>query len=694
MSVDRERLALQPISPLLNDFYQFTMTYSYWCAQIHDRAATFEMFFRKNPFQGEYAVFGGLGRVLDFVVNYRYTEAEIAYLQKSMPYADKGFFDYLRGLDFKMLQIRAPREGTIVFANEPIIIVSGPLGLCQLLETTLLVLVNYATLIATNACRFRVACSPALTSERSSLDHLPTVQAKINHILATKVMSEFGLRRAQGVNGGLAASEYAIYGGFNNTSNVLASALINMDPSGTMAHAFVLSVTDNLEDFLQKHSASLICSGKCSAIGLSFADFAALCRKWQKLLFSSLSSLSEIHHPPTAIKDARNVGATKLQCDENDVCSVMPQQQATAGQGAVEASGKPGVPAGTAGPVGSAGQAGRAETAVSADQLCPSGFPVFNSYRSNESELTAFAIYAYSHPDQFLALIDTYNTLCSGICNFFIVAAALQELGYQPLGIRVDSGDLSYLSKEVHRLFEEVAAPIDAYFASKPADLVRPVSSNKTPESVSISKCRVVVSNDITEAILISLTREKSTIDAYGIGTQLVTAATQPSLGGIYKLVDIDGVPRMKLTEDVTKATIPGKKKVFRLYVNDGTPFVDLITTENETVREGQTVTAIHPQNDLVRFMICPAKVCELHKPVLDYGKINYPHTILEDGSVQLNHPKAEDVRSYVLSQILTMRPDHLRYVNPTRYKVSVTEDVSARTKRVALETKTVVLFE
>lgn len=692
MSVDRAQLRMHPVSPLLNDFYQFTMTYSYWCAQIHDRPATFEMFFRKNPFQGEYAVFAGLGRVLDFVVNYKYTDAEIEYLRKSMPYADAGFFDYLRGLDFKMLQIRAPREGTVVFANEPLIIVSGPLGLCQLLETTLLALVNYATLIATNACRFRVACSPALTSERSSLDHLPSVQAKVDHVLSSKVMSEFGLRRAQGVNGGLAASEYAIYGGFNNTSNVLASAIIGTAPSGTMAHAFVLAVTDTLEGFAESHPSSRICSGHCSAIGISFREFAALCRKWQRLLFSALSSTSEVHHPPISIRDAQGAEQRKLECDANGVCSaVSAAAPQVPGELEGRASPKPPLRMSQEGPA-------RATQEAPAGAGHPSGFPIFNSYRSNESELTAFAIYAYSHPDQFLALIDTYNTLCSGICNFFIVAAALQELGYQPLGIRVDSGDLSYLSNEVHRMFEEVAAPVDAYFASTRGSSAGPAdpstSRKRDPTAVSISKCSVVVSNDITEAILISLTREKSTIDAYGVGTQLVTAATQPSLGGIYKLVDIDGVARMKLTEDVTKATLPGKKRVFRLYVNDGTPFVDLITTENEVIREGETVTAIHPQNDLIRFMICPAKVYELHAAVLDYGKINYPHTLAEDGSIQLQHPRAEDIRSYVMSQVITMRPDHLRYVNPTRYKVSVSEGVSARTKRVALETKTVVLFE
>ena len=152
------------ISPLLTDQYQLSMAYSYFRAGQHEKRATFEMFFRKTPFGGSYAVFAGLDGLMEYLVNFHFTDPEIAYLRKAMPYASEDYFEYLKSLDFKQLDVRAPEEGTLVFANEPLVIVSGPLGMCQLIETTLLVLVNFATLVCTNACRMRVASGAIFTT--------------------------------------------------------------------------------------------------------------------------------------------------------------------------------------------------------------------------------------------------------------------------------------------------------------------------------------------------------------------------------------------------------------------------------------------------------------------------------------------------------------------------------------------------
>ena len=179
----------------------------------------FELFFRKNPFHGEFTVFAGLEECLRFIECYEVSDSDVAYLRTLLPDAEEGFFEWVRAIDCSAIKVYAIREGTVVFPVEALLRIEGPLAIAQLLETTLLNLVNFASLVCTNACRFRYAAG-----------------------LEPQLL-EFGLRRAQGPDGGVSASVYSFMGGFDGTSNVLAGKLFqpHIPVSGTHSHAFVQS---------------------------------------------------------------------------------------------------------------------------------------------------------------------------------------------------------------------------------------------------------------------------------------------------------------------------------------------------------------------------------------------------------------------------------------------------------------------
>lgn len=269
---------------MLTDQYQLSMAYSYFRAGQHMKRATFEMFFRKTPFGGSYAVFAGLDGLMEYLVHFHFTDVEIDYLRKAMPYASEDYFEYLRSLDFTQLDVRAPEEGTLVFANEPLVIVSGPLGMCQLIETTLLVLVNFATLVCTNACRMRVASGALFTTPLAVLkQQKKDLTELIQKELSRTTLMEFGLRRAQGPNGALSASRYALLGGFNSTSNVLCAKTLGISAAGTMAHAYILSFTQTLEELLEDdHYAGLHATFLRKDV--TFADFGKRALRWRERL--------------------------------------------------------------------------------------------------------------------------------------------------------------------------------------------------------------------------------------------------------------------------------------------------------------------------------------------------------------------------------------------------------------------------
>jgi nicotinate phosphoribosyltransferase len=215
---------------LLTDLYQLTMAYGYFKQDMHQKEAVFHLFFRRNPFKGHYAIACGLELAIEYLKNIHFSAAEIHYLRSlngsdNKPLFDEAFLELLQNWDFQC-NIDAIPEGTVVFANEPLLRVQGPIWQAQLLETTLLNIINFSTLIATKAARIVAA-------------------AQNDTIL------EFGLRRAQGVDGALTASRAAYIGGVHATSNVLAGQLFGIPVRGTHAHAWVMSFEDEKTAFEQ-----------------------------------------------------------------------------------------------------------------------------------------------------------------------------------------------------------------------------------------------------------------------------------------------------------------------------------------------------------------------------------------------------------------------------------------------------------
>lgn len=213
---------------LLTDLYQLTMAYGYWKSGAAEKQAVFNLFFRKNPFDGGFAIACGLEHVIDYLDRFRFDESDLDYLRSltgndDKPLFEEEFLEHLRELKFSC-DVDAIPEGTAVFPSEPLVRVIGPLIQCQLLETPLLNLINFQTLIATKSARICMATQgePVL---------------------------EFGLRRAQGIDGGLAASRAAYAGGCVGTSNVLAGKLFGIPIKGTHAHSWIMTFDDELEAF-------------------------------------------------------------------------------------------------------------------------------------------------------------------------------------------------------------------------------------------------------------------------------------------------------------------------------------------------------------------------------------------------------------------------------------------------------------
>ncbi|MBP2623466.1 nicotinate phosphoribosyltransferase [Streptococcus oricebi] len=196
---------------LHTDLYQINMMQVYFKEGIHQRHAVFEVYFRKEPFENGYAVFAGLERIVSYLEQLQFTESDLAYL-RSLGYAED-FLAYLA--DFKMqLSVRAAREGDLVFANEPIVQIEGPLAQCQLVETALLNIVNYQTLVATKAARIR-------------------------SVIEDEPLMEFGTRRAQEMDAAIWGTRAAVIGGADGTSNLRAGKLFDIPVLGTHAHALV-----------------------------------------------------------------------------------------------------------------------------------------------------------------------------------------------------------------------------------------------------------------------------------------------------------------------------------------------------------------------------------------------------------------------------------------------------------------------
>lgn len=206
---------------LHTDKYQINMTQAYWQDQMHNRRAVFEVYFRKLPFHNGYAIFAGLERVIRYLNDFRFTESDLDYLQEEGYNED--YLAYLRTLRFTGT-VRSMKEGELVFANEPILRIDAPLAEAQLIETAILNIVNFQTLIATKASR-------------------------IKQVTGDELSMEFGTRRAQEMDAAIWGTRAAYLAGFEATSNVRAGKLFGIPTSGTHAHAMVQAYRDEYQAF-------------------------------------------------------------------------------------------------------------------------------------------------------------------------------------------------------------------------------------------------------------------------------------------------------------------------------------------------------------------------------------------------------------------------------------------------------------
>lgn len=473
----------RPSLALLTDLYQLTMAYGYWKLGRCDEQAVFHLDFRSNPFGGGYTVVAGLEAVCGFIANLRFEAEDIDYLAglesgDGKPLFDHGFLDHLANLELSC-DIDAMPEGTVAFPYEPLLRVTGPILQCQLLETPLLNLVNFPTLIATKASRICAA-------------------ARGEPVL------EFGLRRAQGVDGGLTASRAAYIGGCAGTSNVLAGRLFGIPVKGTHAHSWVMSFDDELE---------------------------------------------------------------------------------------------------------------------------------------------SFARYADVMPANCIFLVDTYDTL-EGVRRAVEVGQRLRTIGHDLTGIRLDSGDLTYLSAEARRILDQAG----------------------------FTQTRIVASGDLDEHIIESLKEQGAAITVWGVGTRLVTAYDQPALGGVYKLSVLrrpggEWEPRLKLSEQTSKVSTPGILQVRRF--TDAQQFVADMVYD---LRLGVSEPA---------WIVDPADPNRGKKVEPGTGHTDLLTPIVRQGAMVYEAPPLGEVRDRARTQIESLHPAIRRFMNPHTFPAGLEQELAKMRQRL-----------
>ena len=414
---------------LLTDFYELTMMNGYLKNGMADKTAVFDLFFREGN-ESSFCIACGLEQAVEYIKNIKFDEQEIEYL-RSLGTFDEDFLQKLSDFEFHG-DIRAIPEGTVVFPNEPLMIIKGSVFEAQLLEAALLNIVNFQTLIATKA-------------------------ARVVRAARGKGVLEFGLRRAQAPDAAVYGARAAIIGGCAATSNVLASQMFGTDPKGTHAHSWVMSFPD---------------------------------------------------------------------------------------------------------------------------------------------ELAAFRAYAELYPENCLLLIDTYDTLKSGLPNAITVFKELRNRGYEPVGVRLDSGDLAYLTIQTRKILDKEGFP----------------------------NAKIFVSGDLDEYTIESLYVQGAQIDVYGVGTRLITSHSNPSLGGVYKIAEFDGQPKLKISDNIIKITNPCEKQIYRIYDGQTKMAVaDLICKVNETFDFSKSLTLTHPVERWKSITFTDYFVKPLYVDVIKNGKVVMP---------------------------------------------------------------------
>jgi nicotinate phosphoribosyltransferase len=473
---------------ILTDLYELTMAYGYWKRKMLDTEAVFHLTFRNNPFNGGYAIAGGLAPALEALEAFRFDSDDLEYLgglrgNDDQPLFEEAFLDYL--LDLRLAcDVDAIPEGTPVFAHEPLLRVTGPILHAQILETLLLNLINFQTLIATKASRVVRA-------------------AKGDRVV------EFGLRRAQGIDGGLAASRAAYLGGCSGTSNVLAGKKYGIPVNGTLAHSWVMAF---------------------------------------------------------------------------------------------------------------------------------------------DSELESFEAYAEAMGNNVILLVDTYDTL-QGVRNAVEVGRKLRERGHRLAGIRLDSGDLAWLSKAARAILD------DAGF----------------PDTI------IAASNEFDEYVVESLKQQGATITLWGVGTRLVTGHDQAALGGIYKLSAVrrPGEPwqrRIKLSDHVSKTSNPGILQV-RRYSRGETLLGDMIYDTESSPGDAP-------------LMIDPLDVTRRKRLPADAEWEDLLIGVVRGGKRIYDPPPLEESRARAFRELDRLDDGIRRFLNPHEYPVGLEENLHRRKTELILSRK------
>ena len=254
------------------------------------------------------------------------------------------------------------------------------------------------------------------------------------------------------------------------------------------------------------------------------------------------------------------------------------------------------------------------------------------------SELEAFRAYARDFPNSCLLLVDTYDTLRSGVPNAIQVFREVRERGGKPLGIRLDSGDLAYLSREARKMLD--GAGFD--------DTI------------------IVASNDLDEYLIRDLKQQGARIDLWGVGTKLITSDGRSALGGVYKMSALEEsgklVPKMKLSDNPEKITLPGAQEVYRLYDANNMAIADLITLQDEVIDFAEPLTIFHPQDTWKKLRLENYTAKRLLEPMIKRG---------QDAG---NSPSLEEIRHHREGEEATIWEQHLRLVNPQPYKVDLSD--------------------
>lgn len=478
------------------------MAQLYFRTGLHKKMVQFDHFFRNNPSYGMhkagYCINAGLEWLVDWMQSVRFRNEDVDLLRSQVGRTGRRVFDddFLKWLNeygnFGSITLKAIPEGRVVHPNVPITVVQGPIGMAQILETSLLNHINYQTLIATKA-------------------------ARIHDTGRGQLLLEFGLRRGQdrGANAGARA---ALIGGADFTSNVGISHVLGLPPKGTHAHSMV-------QLFM--------------ALGLG--------------------------------------------------------------------------------------------------------------------ELDAFRAYADVYPDDCLLLVDTIDTLESGIPNAIKVFEELRQKGCKPIGIRLDSGDLAYLSIQAARMLNQAGFPDTSIVLSNNLDelVIWQIITQIGEES-----SRYGVDPDKLVKRLV-----------YGVGTRLITSWGEPALGGVYKLVAVchenQWLPAIKISESLSKVPNPGHKHVWRIYDKRGNATADVMALDDENLTDMDEIELRHPIEHNKRRMIARGEIEKIEPLLID---------VLVDGKLIYDLPDINEIRQRRIQDIERLDPGVRRIMNPHIYHVSLTK--------------------